>query len=128
MDIKFYTLIEAEPEEIFLALVNPFTINLWSDAKAVMDDKEGTEFSLWNGDITGKNLKVVKDKELVQEWYFDDLKEPSIVTIRLHADKKGCNVELRHTNIPEDAFENIDEGWREYYIGAIKRFFEEELE
>lgn len=126
-EIKFYTSIIAEPEEIFLALTNPFTINLWSDSKAVMDDKEGTEFSLWDGDITGKNLKVVKDKELVQEWYFEGSEEASIVTIKLHPDKEKTSVEVRHTNIPDDAFENIEEGWREYYIGAIKRFFEEEL-
>ncbi len=129
MDLKFYTKIEATPEEIFLALTNPFTIELWSDNKAVMDAKEGTEFSLWDGDIVGKNLKVVPDKELVQEWYFDDLEEASIATIRLHADgAEHTSVEVRHTNIPDDAYENIEEGWREYYMGAIKRFFEEDLE
>ena len=127
MDIKFYQYIDAEPEEIFLALTNPFTIELWSDSPAKMDDKEGTEFELWDGDICGKNLKVVRNKELVQEWYFGDLPEPSIVTIKLHPDGKGTSVELKHTNIPEDAYENINEGWREYYMGAIKRFFEEEL-
>lgn len=126
-DIKFYKFIEAEPEEIFRALTNPFTIELWSDAPAKMDDKEGTEFELWDGDICGKNLKVVENKELVQQWYFDTEGEDSIVTIRLHEDKSGTNVELRHTNIPDDAFENINEGWREYYIGSIKRFFEEEV-
>jgi activator of HSP90 ATPase len=127
MEIKFYTEIEAEAEEIFLALTNPFTINLWSDSKAVMDDKEGTEFSLWDGDITGKNLKVIKNKELVQEWDFEGNEEPSIVTIKLHPTKETTSVEVRHTNIPDEAYENINEGWREYYIGAIKRFFEEEL-
>ncbi|MBI9067533.1 MAG: SRPBCC domain-containing protein [Salinivirgaceae bacterium] len=126
-NIKFYQFIEAEASEIFLALTNPFTIELWSDAPAKMDAKEGTEFELWDGDICGKNLKVIENKELVQEWYFDDLAEPSIVTIKLHPEKTGTSVELNHTNIPEDAYENINEGWREYYIGAIKRFFEEEL-
>lgn len=126
-NIKFYQYIEAEPEEVFRALTNPFTIELWSDSPAKMDDKEGSEFELWDGDICGKNIKVVENKELVQQWYFEGQDEDSIVTIRLHADKSGTNVELRHENIPDEAYENIDEGWREYYIGAIKRFFEEEL-
>jgi len=128
MEIKFYQYIEAEPEEIFMALTNPFTIELWSDSPAKMDANEGTEFELWDGDICGKNIKVVPNKELVQEWYFDDLPEPSIVSIKLHAKGTGTSVELKHTNIPEDAYENIKEGWEEYYIGAIKRFFEEDLE
>jgi activator of HSP90 ATPase len=127
MEIKFYQYIEATAEEIFLALTNPFTIELWSDAPAKMDALEGTEFELWDGDICGKNLKVVENKELVQEWYFDDLPEPSIATIKLHSHKTGTNVEVKHVNVPADAFENINEGWRDYYIGAIKRFFEEEI-
>ncbi len=127
MEVKFYQYIEAVPEEIFLALTNPFTIELWSDSPAKMDANEGTEFELWGGDICGKNIKVVPNKELVQEWYFDGLAEPSIATIKLHAHKAGTNVEVKHINIPDDAYENIDEGWRKYYIGAIKRFFEEEL-
>lgn len=127
MEVKFYQYIEAEPEEIFLALTNPFTIQLWSDSPAKMDAKEGTEFELWDGDICGKNIKVVPNKELVQEWYFDDLPEPSIVSIKLHAKGTGTSIELKHTNIPDEAYENIKEGWEEYYIGAIKRFFEEDL-
>ncbi len=127
MKIKFYTYIEAEPEEVFLALTNPFTIELWSGSPAKMDANEGTEFELWEGDICGKNIKIVPNKELVQEWYFDNLPEQSIVTIKLHPKKTGTSVEVEHTNIPDEAYENINEGWREYYIGAIKRFFEEEL-
>jgi len=127
MKIKFYTYIEAEPEEVFLALTNPFTIELWSGSSAKMDANEGTEFELWEGDICGKNIKIVPNKELVQEWYFDNLPEQSIVTIKLHPKKTGTSVEVEHTNIPDEAYENINEGWREYYIGAIKRFFEEEL-
>lgn len=126
-EIKFYQYIEAVPEEIFRALTNPFTIALWSDAPAKMDAKEGSEFELWDGDICGKNIKVVENKELVQEWYFDESTEESIVTIKLHEHKSGTNVELKHINIPEDAYDNINEGWREYYIGAIKRFFETEM-
>lgn len=127
MEVKFYQYIEAEPEEIFLALTNPFTIELWSDSPAKMDANEGTEFELWDGDICGKNLKVIQNKELVQEWYFDDQTEPSIVSIKLHVKGTGTSIELKHTNIPDDAYENIKEGWEEYYIGAIKRFFEEDL-
>ena len=52
--------------------------------------------------------------------------EPSIATIKLHPDKTGTTVEVRHTNIPDEAYENINEGWREYYIGAIKHFCEDD--
>lgn len=123
-DYKKYYMIPAEPEDVFAAITNPFTIELWTGYPAVMDDKVGTEFSLWEGDITGRNLDIVQNKKIVQEWYFGDQKEESIVTINLFENKKGTQVELNHKNIPDDDYQNITEGWNEYYFGAIKEFFE----
>jgi activator of HSP90 ATPase len=89
-----------------------------------MDSNVDTEFSLWEGDVTGKNLEIIDNKKIVQEWYFGDQSEKSIVTIKLFENKKGTQVELIHENIPDEDYENIIEGWNEYYFGAIKSFFE----
>lgn len=125
-DFKKYFIIPAIPEDVFAALTNAFTIELWTGYKAIMNDQPGTEFSLWDGDITGRNLEVIKDKKLVQEWYFGDQEDKSVVTIKLFENKKGTQVELIHTNIPDEDYENITEGWINYYFGAIKEFFEVE--
>lgn len=121
-DFKKYFIIPAEPEDVYAALTNPFTIELWTGYKAIMDDKAETEFSLWEGNITGRNLEVIQNAKLVQEWYFGDQKEQSIVIIKLFEHKKGTQVELNHTNIPDEDYENITLGWVEYYFGAIKEF------
>lgn len=123
-DYKKYFIIPAEPEEVYTALTNPFTIELWSGYKAIMSEEPNSEFSLWEGDITGKNISFEKNTKIVQEWYFGDQNESSIVTIKLFENKKGTQVELNHKNIPEDDFENITDGWNEYYFRAIKAFFE----
>jgi activator of HSP90 ATPase len=123
-DFKKYYILPAEPQDVFTALTNSFTIELWSGYKAIMDANEGTEFSLWEGDIVGKNLEIVENKSIVQEWYFGDQKEDSIVKINLFEHKKGTQVELRHSNIPDEDFDNIMEGWNEYYFGALKSFLE----
>lgn len=123
-DFKKYYIIPAELEDVYTALTNPFTIELWSGYPAIMDENIGTEFSLWEGDIVGKNLEIEKNKKIVQQWYFGDQSEESIVTIKLFPDKKGTQVELIHKNIPDEDFENIKEGWNEYYFGSIKKFYE----
>ena len=123
-NFKKYFVIPAEPEEVFYALTNPFTIELWSGYPATMNTEEGTEFSLWEGDITGKNLEIITNKKIVQEWYFGDQLEKSIATIKIFENKKGTQLEVIHENIPDEDFENIVEGWNEYYIGAIIDFFE----
>lgn len=114
--------INAETSDVYSALTNPYTIELWSGYSAVMSEEPGSEFSLWEGDITGRNLEFVQDKKIVQEWYFDDQPEKSVVTITLQPDKDDSVVIVEHTNIPDEDFADIAEGWREYYIGAIMSF------
>ncbi|MEO6682455.1 MAG: SRPBCC domain-containing protein [Ginsengibacter sp.] len=122
---KKYFILPVPPEEVYLALTNPSIIQLWTGEVAKMSTEEGSEFSLWNESIIGKNLSFEKNKMIVQQWYFDQ-EEPSIVTIKLHPDKKGTSVELKHTNIPEEEYDNIERGWNEYYFGSLEEFYEEE--
>jgi activator of HSP90 ATPase len=116
-------LISATPEEVYLALTNPITIQLWTGEPAEMNTIPGSEFSLWSGDICGKNIEFIPGKKIVQEWFFGDQKEKSIVTIMLHPHAKGTSAELRHTNIPDDAFSEITQGWDENYFGGLIEFY-----
>jgi activator of HSP90 ATPase len=111
-------------EIIFNAITNPVTIELWSGYPAFMQAAADTEFSLWDGDITGRNLSVESPVKLVQEWYFEDNNPPSIVSIHLTEGKGKTRIDILHTNIPEDAYQNISEGWRKYYLGALKKYLE----
>ena len=124
-DYKKYYNIDATPEEVYTALTNEATIQLWSGEEAIMPTEPGEEFSLWSGSITGRNIEFVPGKKIVQEWYFGEQDSPSIVTIILHAAKNGTSAELRHTNIPDEDFENISEGWDHNYFGSIIDFYDE---
>ena len=115
--------INAEPADVYAALTNPVTIELWSGYPAEMSTEPGSGFSLWEGDIAGKNLEFVQDKKVVQEWYFGDQPEKSIVTITIKPEGENSLVTVEQTNIPDAEFSEIAEGWREYYIGAIINLF-----
>jgi len=115
--------INAEPSDVYSAITNPYTIELWSGYPAIMSEEPGSEFSLWEGDIAGKNLEFIKDRKVVQEWYFGDQEEKSIVTITIQPDREDSIVTVEQTNIPDDDFAGISEGWREFYFGAITSFF-----
>ena len=125
-EFKKYYRLPATPEEIYTALTNPFTIELWTGEVAEMSTEPGSEFSMWEGSIVGKNLEFEQDKKIVQQWYFDGQPEESIVTIKLHADKTGTSVELKHTNIPDSEYKDMTEGWDNSYFGALAEFFEAE--
>lgn len=122
-DLKRYFILNAAPKDVYNALTNKKMLEIWTGEDAVMEPVPGTEFSLWNGSIAGVNLEFEENKKIVQQWFFGEQKENSIVTIKLHPDKKGTSVELRHTNIPDEAFDNISEGWDEDYFGALRELF-----
>jgi|SRR6185437_13562506 len=124
-DFKKYYRIAATPAEVYVALTNPLTLELWTGEPAVMSTEAASEFSLWEGSIVGKNLEFEQDKKIVQQWYFDGQPESSIVTIKLHADKDATSVELRHTNIPDAEYNGFAEGWDNSYFGPLAEFFDE---
>lgn len=116
--------IRVSREEVFNAITNPLTIELWSGYPAVIEPRADTEFSLFDGDITGRNLAVDAPVMLEQEWDFGEQPAASIVCIELTEDSGKTKVELHHSNIPDEAYENISLGWREYYLGALKSYLE----
>lgn len=125
-DFKKYYSIHTSPDILYSALTNAATIQLWTGEPAIMEPVEGSEFSLWNDSITGKNITFIPNKKIVQEWYFGEQEPPSMVTILLHEDKMKTSVELRHTNIPDEIFENMVNGWDDAYFGSLIEFYTEE--
>jgi activator of HSP90 ATPase len=122
---KKYYIIPASQQDVYLALTTPATIHLWSGEKAEMSTEPGSEFSLWDGSIIGKNLEFEQDSKIVQQWYFGDQVEESIVTIKLHPHKHGTSLEINHTNIPDEDYDDIVEGWENNYIAGLEEFYEE---
>ena len=120
---KYFTIPSAEPEDVYLALTLPATLQLWTGEKAEMSTEPGSEFSMWENSIVGKNLEFEAGKKIVQQWYFDEQEEPSIVTIKLHPHKKGTSLELTHTNIPDTEYTYIVDGWNETYIASLIEFY-----
>jgi activator of HSP90 ATPase len=124
-DFKKYYILNATPEEVYAALTQPATIQLWSGSPATMSTEPGSEFSLWEGSIEGMNIEFEKDKKIVQQWYFGDQEEASIVTFKLFADKNKTSLELRHTNIPDEDYADIVAGWNDVYMGSLMEFYED---
>ena len=123
-DFKKYYIIQASPEEVYLAMTLPATIQLWTGEPAEMSTEPGTEFSLWDGSIVGRNLEFEHGKKIVQQWYFDTQPEESIVTLKLFPVTQGTSVELKHTNIPEMEYNDIVDGWNNIYFAALREFYE----
>ena len=125
-DFKKYYIIPAPPEDVYLALTVETTIELWTGDHAVMKAEPGTEFSMWDESIVGKNLEFEHGKKIVQQWYFGEQSEPSIVTIKFHAHEEGTSMEVRQTNIPDDDYKDIADGWTNSYVAGLIEFYDDD--
>ncbi len=120
--------IKARIEKVWQALTVPKDIEAWGGGPAKMSAKVGSKFSLWGGDIWGENVEVVKNKRLVQEWMSGEWAKPSIVTFTLNKEKAGTQLVLHHTGVPKDELKDIDDGWRDYYLGPLKEYVENDMQ
>jgi activator of HSP90 ATPase len=123
-DYKNYYTIKATPEEVFLALTTPLTIHLWSGEEAEMSTEQGFEFSLFGGDIVGIILGTEKDKKIMQQWFFNQ-ETPSVVELMLHTKKNYTSLELRHSNIPDDEYDEVVNWWNTMFMGRLMEFYDE---
>ncbi len=122
--IKQTYLINAPVEKVWEALVDPKVIEKWGAGPAIMNPQEAFEFSLWGGDIHGKNTKIIERKQLIQEWYEKGWEKPSRVTFNLSSKDNKTEIELIHEQIPDSRLKDIDQGWKDYYLGPIKKLLE----
>lgn len=117
---------KAQIEEVWDCFVNSDKINEWGGGNAKMSDKL-EEFTLWGGDIWGKNILVKKFQRLEQEWFAGKWDEPSIVKFVFSKNGDSTEVKLIHENIPANEFKSINQGWEEYYLGPIKELVERQM-
>ncbi len=122
--IKQAYLINASSQDVWQALIDPVIIDKWGGGPARMDGKVGTSFTLWGGDIYGKNINVINGKELKQEWFSGKWKNPSKVTLTLKEKNGRTEISLLHEDVPNEETKDIDQGWKNYYLGPIKKLLE----
>lgn len=126
-DFKTRIKLDAPAEDVYAALTNPFALELWTGSRAVMSTEAETEFELWDGDICGRNIEFVENRRIVQEWYFGDAEPKSIVTFRIsERSAEKSTLEVTHTNIPDDDYEDMVAGWQESFLEPLRAFVEGE--
>lgn len=93
--------------------------------EAEVTDTEGGSFSVWDGYITGKNISLTIDSEIVQTWRsteFKDSDADSELTVRFMDNADGCELTLIHTNIP-DGQPDYEKGWEDHYFAPMEEYF-----
>ena len=125
-NIKQTVTIKATPHEIYEALMDSKKHSKFTEGKASISRKVGGKFSISDGYIEGTNLELVPDEKIVQSWRASDWQEGhySKATFKLSKVEKGTRLDFTQTGVPEDQYEDISQGWKDYYWGPMKEFLE----
>ncbi len=121
-------LINCAPHEIYEAFMDSKIHSKFTEGKAKISREIGGKFSVFEGDLNGKNVELIPDKKIVQTWRSEGENWPkgyySTITIILEPVDTGTLIKFKHVDIPEGAYESVKEGWDNYYWEPLKELLE----
>ena len=127
-NIKQTVKFKASPEEVFEALMDSKKHSKFTESKALISRKVGGKISAYDGYIQGKNLQIVKNKKIVQEWRGTAENWPedhySIASFELKKIPGGTKLTFIQKLVPEKEFESFKKGWEEHYWSKMKKMLE----
>ena len=117
---------KASPHEVYEALMDSRKHSRFTGSKASISRKIGGKFTVYDGYIEGVNLELVPDEKIVQSWRGSDWAEGhySRATFSLKKVEGGTRLTFTQTDVPEEQYEPISQGWRDYYWTPMKKMLE----
>lgn len=116
---------KVEPDKLYKAWLDSDLHAQMTGGEAQCSDQVGESFSAWDGYISGENIRLTPNKEIVQSWRTTEFKESdtdSELRLIFEPNDEGCLVQLIHTNIP-DGQPDYAQGWVEHYFNPMKESF-----
>jgi len=91
----------------------------------VYEPEKGGKFALFDSNVTGSFIELVRNKKIVMSWRNKRWPENHFSTATLEfAEKEDCTeISLSQTGIPQNFVENTEEGWKNFYFHSIKQTF-----
>lgn len=124
--IKQSVIFKASPHDVYEALMDSKKHAKFTGAQAQISREVKGKFTAYDGWIEGENVQLVQDKKIVQKWRGKDWPEGhfSTATFELKQVSGGTELTFTQTNIPENQYDMVSEGWVEHYWTRMKKMLE----
>jgi activator of HSP90 ATPase len=124
--IKQTITFNASPHEVYEALMDSKKHSAFTGGKASISRTVGGKFSAYDNYITGKNIELVPDKKIVQEWRAVDWPEGyfSHIIYEFTAVPEGTRLDFTHADVPNGTEEEFTQGWIDNYWEPMKAYLE----
>ncbi len=117
---------KASPHDVYEALMDSKKHAAFTGGKASISRKVGGSVKAYDDYILGKNVELVPDKKIVQDWRAVDWPEGyfSRITFEFTAIPAGSRLDFTHAGVPDGTEEEFTQGWIDNYWEPMKAFFE----
>jgi activator of HSP90 ATPase len=117
--------LKAKPQRVYDALLSSKDFAEFTGLPAQIDPNAGGEFSLFEGQIVGRNIELVSGQRIVQAWRPTDWEAGVYSIVRFELKPRGpeATVVLDHSGFPAGDASSLDKGWHEHYLDTLKKYF-----
>jgi len=114
--------VPASPAAVFEVLTSSDKFAAMTGGRgADISSEEGGAFSMFGGDIKGRNVELVPGERVVQAWRSQAWPEGvySMVSFALSKNGDGTRVVFDQSGYPEEAHDMLEGGWQMMYWGPM---------
>jgi len=117
---------KASPHEVYEALMDSEKHAAFTGGNASISREVGGPIMAYDDYIAGKNIELVPDKKIVQDWRAVDWPEGyySRITFELTPVPEGTRLDFTHTGLPEGTEAEFEQGWIDNYWEPMRKFLE----
>jgi len=124
--IKISAIFPVSAKRLYDAWLNSRIHSDFTGAKANIDPRQGSAFSISNGYITGSNLILQPYGRIVQHWRTTEFPEgspDSKLEVLFEKHNGGTKLTIIHTQLPNGDEKKYEKGWKDYYLKPMKSYF-----
>jgi activator of HSP90 ATPase len=117
---------KATPNAVYEAIMDSKKHAAFTHSKASISREVGGSISAYDSYITGKNIELIPDKKIVQDWRAVDWPEGffSRVVFDIFPVPEGSLLDFTHTGVPDGTEEEFTQGWIDNYWEPMKTYLE----
>jgi activator of HSP90 ATPase len=117
---------KASPDDVYELLMDSRKHAVFTGSTAKISREVGGKIAIYDGDIQGVNVDLRPGAKIVQRWRYSDWPEGhySKVTFSFKVVPGGTRLTFTQSGVPEQFYEDIKQGWIDYYWGPMKEMLE----
>ena len=116
----------ATPQALYRAWLSSADHTAFTGSPAQVSGRIGASFTAWDGYISGKNVRLVENRRIVQSWRTTEFPAgapDSNLEILFDKVEAGTRITIIHSEIPHGQISEYRKGWKDFYFTPMKEYF-----